>query len=82
MSSITIRNLSSQTKETLRVHAARSGCSLEVYVHHILERAALQQPCKVPDIVNIARKYFGPSHGIDLPLPTRQSKRKKPTFDL
>lgn len=40
MPSITIRNLSAESKERLRKQAASSGCSLEALVRSILDRAA------------------------------------------
>ena len=40
MASITIRNLSQESKERLRRHAARRGCSLEALVRSILDSAA------------------------------------------
>ena len=40
MASITIRNLSSESKERLRLRAASRGCSLEALVRSILDQAA------------------------------------------
>lgn len=40
MASITIRNLSEESKERLRHRAARRGCSLEALVRSILDSAA------------------------------------------
>ncbi len=40
MASITIRNLSQESKERLRQRAARRGCSLEALVRSILDSAA------------------------------------------
>ena len=40
MASITIRNLSQESKERLRRRAARRGCSLEALVRSILDSAA------------------------------------------
>ena len=33
------------------------------------------------NIVEIIRKYFGPSNGVDLELPPREPMRDPPTFD-
>lgn len=33
------------------------------------------------NIVEIFRKYFGPSNGVDLELPPREPMRDPPTFD-
>ena len=40
MPSITIRNLSAESKERLRVQAESSGCSLEALARSILDQAA------------------------------------------
>ena len=44
MASITIRNLSVESKERLRQRAARSGRSLEALVRSILDQAAAEEP--------------------------------------
>jgi len=43
MASITIRNLSAESKERLRKRAVSSGCSLESFVRALLDQAA-QEP--------------------------------------
>ena len=40
MASITIRNLSAESKARLRQHAEQRGCSLEALVRSILDHAA------------------------------------------
>ncbi len=40
MASITIRNLSAESKARLRRHAEQRGCSLEALVRSILDQAA------------------------------------------
>ena len=44
MASITIRNLSEESKVRLRRHAERRGCSLEALVRSILDQAAAVDP--------------------------------------
>ena len=44
MASITIRNLSMESKERLRRRAARSGRSLEALARSILDQAAAEAP--------------------------------------
>ena len=44
MASITIRNLSAESKARLRQHAEQRGCSLEALVRSILDRAAEAAP--------------------------------------
>ena len=44
MASITIRNLSAESKARLRRHAEQRGCSLEALLRSILDRAAEEAP--------------------------------------
>jgi len=81
MASITIRDLPDKTKELLRMHAAQAGVSLEAYVRHILQKASLANEFKSADIAQIAEKYFGAEHGVELDLPARGTKRQTIDFD-
>ena len=49
MASITIRNLSAESKERLRRSAKRRGCSLEALARSILDTAAAEDPAVAPD---------------------------------
>jgi plasmid stability protein len=75
MGSITIRNLPDQSKESLRVQAAKSGMSLEAYVRKILEEASGLESDKKINILELAQGYFGSQGGLDLELPKRGSHR-------
>lgn len=44
MASITVRNLSEETKARLKAHASRTGRSLEAYVRWVLDQAARSAP--------------------------------------
>ncbi|MEL6823418.1 MAG: plasmid stabilization protein [Calditrichota bacterium] len=79
MASITIRKLPDEIKEKLRVIAAQKGISLEAHLRNVLEKAAGEETS--PDIVGIAKKYFGSKNGIDLEIPPMTSKRKPVKFD-
>ena len=81
MSSITVRKLSPQTKERLRVRAAGSGVSLEAYARQALQRAADEPEETSVDIVATAEKYFGAEHGFELDLPPRGTSRPVVSFD-
>jgi len=81
MANITIRDLPDQTKEILRVQAAQSGISLEAYARYILQTVSASQNLVQPSILDLAGKYFGTKHGIDLSLPERSSKRGQVEFD-
>lgn len=75
MGSITIRNLPDQSKEILRVQAAKRGISLEAYVRKILEEASGLEPDKKINIFDLAQDYFGSQGGVNLELPKRGSHR-------
>ncbi len=81
MANITIRDLPGNTKEILRVQAARSGVSLESYARHILQRASRLEDFMQPKIVDCAQKFFGPKAGVDLDIPGRSSAREDVEFD-
>ena len=69
MASITLRNLDEQTKERLRVRAARQGRSMEDEARNIL-RAALAQDTKTArNLAQAIRKRFEPLGGVELELP-------------
>ena len=80
MGSITIRNLSDQSKESLRVQAAKSGISLEAYVRRILEEVSGHESGKKVNIFELAQGYFGLRGGVDLELPKRDSHRDSRHF--
>jgi len=80
MANITIRDLPDKTKETLRIHAAQSGISLEAYARYILQKASLEESMSDIDIMATASKHFGKHGGADIELPSRGSKRKQPEF--
>lgn len=72
MASLTIRNLSSATKERLRVQAAEHGGSMEAEARSILQSAL--QPSPPPRETNLAeaiRRRFAPFGGVELELPPR-----------
>jgi antitoxin FitA len=80
LANITVRDLPDKTKETLRIHAAQAGISLEAYVRHILQAASSSNDFKPVNILEIAEKYFGPQKGFELELPERSSKRQTVDF--
>ncbi len=81
MANITIRDLPDQTKESLRVQAAKSGISLEAYVRYVLQIVSMSDRFVQPGILELAGKYFGARHGADIPLPERSSKREEVEFN-
>lgn len=75
MANIIIRDLPDHAKENLRVQAAKSGISLEAHARHILQTASQSDHFVQPNILDLAGKYFGTKHGVDLSLPERSSSR-------
>jgi plasmid stability protein len=81
MASITIRDLPDKTKEVLRVRAAQCGVSLESYVRQMLNKASSANGLKPISILDMAEKYFGSKHGVDIELPKRSSGRQPTEFN-
>lgn len=81
MANITIRGLPDNTKENLRVLAAKSGVSLEAYARLILQKASSSSSFLQPNILDLASKYFGHKNGVELELPERSSTRKGVNFE-
>ncbi len=81
MASITVRNLPDKTKEALRIHAAQCGVSLESYVRQILKKASSANSLKPVSILDMAEKFFGAKHGVDIELPERSSERQPVEFN-
>ena len=80
MANITIRDLPEKTKESLRVHAAQAGLSLESYARNLLQKASRSRAVRPPSILEVANKYFGAKAGIEIELPKRGSKRHAVDF--
>jgi plasmid stability protein len=80
MANITIRDLPDNTKESLRVQAAKSGVSLEAYARYILQTASASDVFMQPGILDLADKYFGAKKGVNLELPKRSSEREEVKF--
>jgi plasmid stability protein len=78
MASITLRNLDEQTKERLRVRAARQGRSMEDEARSILRTALAKDTKTVRNLAQAIRKRFEPLGGLELELPVRESMREPP----
>ena len=81
MANITIRDLPDNTKENLRILAAKSGVSLESYARLVLQKASSSDSFLQQNILDLASKYFGHKYGVELDLPERSSTRDKVTFE-
>ncbi len=80
VASITIRNLDAEVKTRLRIRAAGNGRSMEEEARLILGDAVARKP-EPRDLASVIRGHFGPSRGVDLKLPPRESSAEPPTFD-
>lgn len=81
MPSITIRDIPTNTKESLRVKAAKAGVSLESYARQVLQQASISsEQLKGADLLSLSRKYFE-EDGVELDLPVRSSNRKPVDFE-
>ena len=80
MTNINVRGLPPESKEALRVRAARAGLSLEAYARRVLQMAANQELIETSSIADLAECYFGPEFGIELELPDRKSDRDTVDF--
>ncbi|MDX1653893.1 MAG: hypothetical protein R3310_01645 [Candidatus Competibacteraceae bacterium] len=68
MANLSIRKLDDETVQRLRTRAARHGVSMEQEVRQIL-----QQAVAAPDrLGDLALDLFGPTHGVDLELPSHR----------
>lgn len=84
MASVTIRNLDDETKQVLRVRAARHGHSLEEEVRTILRQAARDdgKHRRHDNLYDAIRELVEPHGGFDLEIPERAlPSREPPRFE-
>ena len=79
MASITIRNLTDDTKKRLRLRAAEHGRSLEAEAREILNNGVASQPAGADNLFDSIHRRFAALGGVELKLPKRGS-RKVPKF--
>ena len=78
VASITIRKLDEQTKERLRVRAARQGRSMEDEARNILRAAVAKDAMTSRNLAQAIRKRFEPFGGVEFALPAREPMREPP----
>ena len=71
MASITIRQLEENTKQKLRMRAARHGRSMEQEAREILKFALSQPMEQSKDLVEAIRRRFAKYGGVELNIPPR-----------
>lgn len=72
MASITVRDIDDDVKIRLRDRAAANGRSIEEEAHSILRDAVGRKPAP-QNLASIIRAHFGPSNGVDIESPPRES---------
>ena len=77
MASMTIRNLSEEIKQRLRIQAAVHGHSMEEEVREIL-RVALNEKKPPVNLAQSIRARFEPLGGVELDIPPREPMRDPP----
>lgn len=79
MASLTIRNLDDQTKERLRVRAARGRRSMEEEARWILREAVAHEEATPSNLAEAIAARFRDVGGVDLAIPPREPMRQPPT---
>ena len=83
MPSLLIRNVDAALHTRLKEHAAAHHHSLEEEARELLRTAvARQATAPRENIVDLARRFFGPEHGVDLDIPPRGSAPRSPPPDF
>ena len=67
---ITIRGLTEAEKSWLRVEAKRTGVSMEEFVRRLIRRRR-ERSARSRSVGEMARRHFGPEHGVELPRRRR-----------
>ena len=81
MPSLLIRNVDAALHSQLKRRAAAHRRSREEEVRVLLQQAIIAQP-QDEHIVDIARRLFGPRHGVDLDIPPRGGAPERPPPDF
>lgn len=68
MPSLSVRKIDEDVYERLKVRAEEHGVSMEEEVRRLITQA-VQPPERLGELF---RRYFGPDHGVDLELPSRE----------
>lgn len=77
MASMTIRNLSDEIKQRLRIQAAEHGHSMEEEAREILRIALVKNNPRV-NLAQSIRARFEPLGGVELDIPPREPMRDPP----
>jgi plasmid stability protein len=83
MANMTVRNVEDETKQLLRLRAARHGNSLEAELRLILRDAALErdEAPRPNNLYDAVRELVEPHGGFEIPIPTRQPAARPIPFE-
>lgn len=83
MPSLLIRNVDPALYARLKEHAAAHHRSLEEDARELLRAAVARQAAATREnVVDIARRLFGPRHGVELDIPPRGSAPRRKSIDF
>ena len=80
MASITVRNLDESVKNSLRVRAARHGCSMEQEIRQILQQTVAPEQAEQISFAERVNQRFASLKVEGLPIAPRQAARTPPDF--
>lgn len=83
MANLTVRNIEEDTKQKLRLRAARHGHSLEAEVRSILRSAATTRDdtSRTSNLYDEIRRLVEPHGGFDIPVPLREPAPRPIPFE-
>lgn len=81
MAVLTVRNVSDEVKQRLRMRAAANRRSMEEEVRHILNEVLGNAEMPAANLADAVRRHFAPLGGVELELPPRGPGRPPPRFD-
>jgi plasmid stability protein len=83
MATLTVRNIEDETKQLLRLRAARNGHSLEQELRSIIRDAAVaREPAsRESSLYDDIRELVEPHGGFEIPIPDRQPAARPIPFE-
>lgn len=83
MANLSVRNIEDETKQRLRLRAARHGHSLEEEVRSVLRQAASERDSapRATNLYDSIRELVEPHGGFDIPIPFRQLAARPIPFE-
>lgn len=83
MTSLLIRNVDRALHARLKARAAEHQRSLEEEARELLRAAVARQEVEPGEnLIELARRLFGPEHGVDLDIPPRGDAPNRPPPDF